>query len=365
MKRSAHATVTRSAQVAACAFVLEVDGEVVHILPAGTFRARDGRPHEVDAWQLDRETAHQAIAAARKNGVKIPVDYEHQLLNAEKNGQPAPAAGWIDPASLQWQDGKGLLGRAQWTAKARAHIDAGEYKYLSAVFPYSKKTGQVLDLYMVSLTNFPALTNLDEVQQLAAARFSTHDYPSEGSVMNEQLLKLLGLKQDAEDDAVLAALKAIIAERDALKQANGELDTQVASLKAKLEDDDDNPDPSKYVSVEVVEDLKGQIAQLSGKMVKGEVDDLVNAAIEDGRLLKAQEKWARAYGESDLAGLKGYLENAVPIAALKGMQSGGKAPAGGGDGELTDEDIAVCRAAGIDPEQYKKANGIGKEKATA
>jgi phage I-like protein len=360
MKRRASPQPLNTFPVAACAFALEVEGDTVHILPSGTFRARDGRPHDVDAWRLDRDTAERVIAAARANAIKIPVDYEHQLLHAEKNGQPAPAAGWIDPMSLTWQDGKGLTGRAQWTAKARAHIDADEYKYLSAVFPYDKKTGQVQDLYMVSLTNFPALTTLDEVQQLAAARFSTHDHSPEDPDMNEKLLELLGLKPNSSDDVVLTALKALLAERDELKQQKTDLDTEVAALKTKVDEGgDDAPDPSKYAPISVVEDLKKQVVALSGKVQQGDIDDLVNDALEDGRLLKAQEEWARSYGEKDLAGLKAYLDSATPIAALKGTQTGGRDRNAPRDDKMTDEDLAVCRAMDVDPEEYKKVNGIG------
>lgn len=363
MKRSANpnrSTDSGTGRVAcaACAFDLSIDGDLVHILPSGEFRARDGRPKNVDAWRLDASIADQVIATARRNGIRIPIDYDHQILHAEDNGQPAPAAGWIDPASLEWRDGKGLFGRAEWTAKARAHIDANEYRYLSAVFPYSKTSGNVLDLLMVSLTNFPALTSLDDIQQLAAARFTLSDNPTEEHLMNKELLKLLGLSDEADDDAVLAACKAIIANRDELIQKVATLDTSIADLKGKL--DDGAPDPAKFVSVDVVEELKSEIAQLSGKMVASEVDDVVTAALTDGRLLAAQEQWARDYGKKDLSGLKGYLENARPIAALKGTQSGGKPPAARGDGTLTEDEIAVCRACGIEPDDYKKANGIDK-----
>jgi len=43
------------------------------------------------------------VAAA---AVDYVIDYHHQTLLAEKNGQPAPAAGWFD--ALEWREGDGL-----------------------------------------------------------------------------------------------------------------------------------------------------------------------------------------------------------------------------------------------------------------
>ncbi len=86
-----------------------------------------------------------------------------------------------------------------------------------------------------------------------------------------------------------------------------------------------------------------------------EVDNLVDVAMSEGKLLPAQEDWARKLGESDIEALKSYIETAQPVAALKGNQTGGKAPEGeGGDGELSDAELAVCKATGIDVEEYKK-----------
>lgn len=83
------------------------------------------------------------------------IDYEHQTLNKEKNGQPAPAAGWIH--ALQWAEGKGLYALAELTEQARARIKAGEYRYFSPVIQYSAKTGEITKLLMGALTNSPAI----------------------------------------------------------------------------------------------------------------------------------------------------------------------------------------------------------------
>src|SRR5690606_18815214 len=112
-----------------------------------------------------------------------------------------------------------------------------------------------------------------------------------------------------------------------------EISTAVAALKSKANSTagSGEPDPAKYVPVGVVTELRDQVAALSAQNLQREVDDLVKPALEDGRLLAAQEKWARDLGKSNLAALKTYLDGAEPIAALRGSQTEGRAPAGGKD----------------------------------
>lgn len=66
----------------------------LRLIPAGPFRAPDGRPADAPAWQLDDETAARLVAdmAARQSARYI--DYEHATLHAKTKGtastKPAP-----------------------------------------------------------------------------------------------------------------------------------------------------------------------------------------------------------------------------------------------------------------------------------
>jgi phage I-like protein len=114
---------------------LPVAGREFRILPAGVFRAKDGRPAHLPGWKIDAEIAQRVIAASASVD-DLVIDYEHQTLNAEKNGHPAPAAGWF--RRMVWREGTGLFAvDVKWTDKARAMIAAGEYRYISPVFPYN------------------------------------------------------------------------------------------------------------------------------------------------------------------------------------------------------------------------------------
>lgn len=342
--------IPRSIALAACAFALTAGAEI-QLLPAGEFRSSDGRPKDVPAWRIDAGIAAALIAEVEARANRLVLDYEHQTLLSADNGQPAPAAGWFK--KLEWREGDGLYAiDVQWTERAAAMIAAGEYLYLSPVFSYDKKTGAVLRLVNAALTNNPALDGMDAV----AARFLADGSPDGSGAesleeihqMPELLKKMLaaiGLQEDATETAALAALAALKTKADQV----GGLETEVTALKSAA------PDLSKYVPVETMTELRNQVATLTAQLNGKTVDDLVEVALSEGRLLPAQESWARDLGKSNLAALTQYLDTAQPIAALAGTQTGGRQPAGGQPaGELSDAQLAVCKQMGVAPEDYKK-----------
>lgn len=315
------------------------------LVPDGVFRARDGRPRGLAGWRLDAAIAERVLARLRARRTPIVVDYEHQTLNADKNGQAAPAAGWIDPATVEYRPAEGLVAPIQWTAKAKAHIDAGEYKFLSPVLPYDARTGEVLDLLHVALTNFPAVDGMTPVAALTT-RFDL-DPEEDPAVDRTQLITLLGLASDASDEQIqqaITALKAHAEEAAALK-------TEVAALKTQA------PDLSQYVPKAVFDEQAAALAALKTHADAGEIDRLIEDGLKDGRIAgQATADWLKTQG---LAALKAHLAGAPKMAALKGMQTRGKAPEGAektDDDKLGDADLAVCKAMGIDPEAYRKAN---------
>ncbi|MCY1305066.1 Mu-like prophage I protein [compost metagenome] len=157
------------------------------------------------------------------------------------------------------------------------------------------------------------------------------------------MIALLGLSTDASDEDIQTALTALKA--DAGKVT--ELEQAVAAAKAAP------ADPAKFVPLAAFEELKGEVVALKAGQQANEVDSLVESGLADGRLLPAQEGWARDLGKSDLAALKGYLEKTPAIAALKGQQSQGKqAEAPSKVEELDAEALAVCKAMGLSPEDY-------------
>jgi phage I-like protein len=254
---------------------LAPDTNEIQLMPAGEFRAIDGRPGKGKAWQMDAKAAQALIALHGARANPLAIDYEHQTFKSEENGQPAPAAGWIQ--SLEWREGQGLFAKVQWTERAKQMIAAGEYKYISPAFKSAPEGGAPKELLPAALVNYPAIDGMQEVALSAIAEKFNRPSSQENS-MKELLaavLAALGLKEDVkQEDAVkaIATLKA-----DAGKKA--ELETQITTLKAAA------PDPAKYVPIDSVKELQTQVATLTAANQEREVNELVTTAIADGKLL--------------------------------------------------------------------------------
>jgi phage I-like protein len=166
-----------TSSIATLAQTLTTASKEIRILPPGVFRAWDGRPPGLAGWMIDATIAARIVAdlAARDD---LVIDYEHQTVLAKQNGQPAPAAGWIN--SVVWREGQGLFAvGVKWTAKAMQMLAAGEYRYISPVFTFSKENGQVERLLSLGLTNNPGLNGLTDLTQLAANLPQPDDAPQE------------------------------------------------------------------------------------------------------------------------------------------------------------------------------------------
>lgn len=139
---------------------LQQPARVFRLIPAGIFRASDGRPQNLPGWTMNAAAAKQMIAAVEQRPGDVLIDFEHQSLNTSTNGMPAPAAGWFK--QLEWREGDGLyVTDARWTENAAKMIAAREYRHISPVFAFDK-TGVVCGIVSAALTNTPALEGLTD-----------------------------------------------------------------------------------------------------------------------------------------------------------------------------------------------------------
>ncbi|MDH4229970.1 MAG: phage protease [Nitrospirota bacterium] len=345
MKRKSHIG------IAVCHLDLANTGEI-QLLPAGKFRAMDNRPGGIDAWRVDADIAARVIAREAGRVSDFVIDYNHQTIYSRENGQPAPAAGWF--RRMEWREGRGLFAvDVRWTDKAATAITSGEFRYISPVFWFSTDTGEVTQIFNAALTNNPALDGMQEVATLVAAHFDLSPEPEDEDAMNEKLLKLLDLKKGADDEAAIAACAALIQRAEAAEAKAAEANTQVAVLTAQLPDA--KPDPAKYVPLDVVKPLQEQVAALTAQVNGARVTGLIATAMASGKLLPAMEPWARELGGKDVTALENYLASAVPVAALTGTQTGGKAPGEEGVAALSAEEHQVCATLGMTPETFLAA----------
>jgi phage I-like protein len=292
------------------------DAQWVHVLPFGTVSGRDGRgPYTlVDAQAVMDETR-------RYHGkTQMLVDFEHQSVNAVRNGKPAPAAGWIN--TLQARE-DGIWALVKWTPNAAKSIRQQAYRYLSPVFHHDAR-GRVLRLLNVALTNTP---NLDLT---AVAR-------SEVFSMNEtqlaELRDLLGLVPDADFSAVRDAIAAL------MQSANSS-----------------TPDPTKFVPIGDFERVVAEGNKLRQGVSLQAAEAHVAGLVSSGALAPFLKDWAVNLCSINKPHLDGFMERTGPFFTqmMVSQIAGRQRPKS--TSRLSDDQLAVCHAMGLTEAEFINAS---------
>lgn len=325
-------------------------------------------------------------------------DYEHQTLKAETNGQPAPRSG--SGATFEWKWDEGLfITDVAWTPKADRAIVDREFVYISPVIFFDPDTGEVFDIFNAALVNTPALLelpglSLDDGCELAArVSHAQHHFFNQENSMNllQQLLARLGLQPTATESDALAALSAQLGAAATAKAtvtavaaalgadpATATADTLTAgialarqgqavaaalgaslSLEATV-----LADPAKAGvaaaalaaraagntgadagTLQAMAALQAQVAELQGHVTTQTRNDLVAQGLAAGKLVPAQEAWARGLAP---AALSAYLAHAPVIAP----------PASASQGQHALNAPASAAALGADVDAIAKGFGM-------
>jgi phage I-like protein len=342
----------------AAALPLDASGWA-QILPAGKFSARDGRPGPGKHWTLTDADGVQLAASLSAIAAQTPIsiDYEHQTILAPTNGQPAPAAGWM--LRFEWRTGAGLWAEVSWTERAKAHILANEYRYISPVI-LTDKAGNVQGLHNAALVSTPALLGMDAVTAALSAQAASGNASSPRTTTNalepavdlSLLITLLGLAAGATSADVTAAITALMsrpAVPTALAAALGlpataDEPTALAALNSRLT----TPDAS---TLQTMQALQAQVAALSAQQLDRQVTELVDGAITAGKLVPAQRDWALGLGKSNLAALSTFVASAPTIPGLQG-QLGGRQDLAPEGTALNANQTMLAERLGLDPKTY-------------
>ncbi|MDR8523473.1 phage protease [Shewanella fidelis] len=382
------------------AFTVAEDG-YIQALPDGLFASVDGRPSDVAAgkWLMD-EAAFTALQAntPHQSG-DLVIDYEHQTLNKEKNGQPAPAAGWFSIDDLQYRQGEGLFIKPRFTDNAIAYLSAKEYKYFSLVFGYDTNTGRPQFIHSAALTNRPGVDGMLPLAtlsaQLEASQFfgsgsgllakhtqsnTAHanrieNQPEELHVnpLLKKLLAGLGIEVASDTDALTAEQEtAALSALDELSTAAASVDglnQRLAALSANSNTDTNTNangqvNLSEYVPVATVNALRDQLAQLSAQNGLLTIDQAVKDAVDEGRVLACEQDYLLALGKQQgMAALSAHLDGRKPINALTTTQTATVAKPDMQDNlaALSADEKNLADAWGMSHADYAKAKAADKE----
>jgi len=249
-----------------------------------------------------------------KRGNDLVVDYEHQTLSGDK----APAAGWI--YRLSWDEAQGIIAHVNWTATATGLIRNKEYLYHSPTFMMDKDTNEILYLHSVALTNTPKTNNLKKIE--AKERIKKMEWRTE-------LIKILGLSENASDDEILSALTARTTDKEAttedppddnfFAQKIGMSGKDVTEIKATLE--------ALKQSDKQLESVMAQMEKMRGKLLETEVAAALDAGFADGKLTADMADWAKKYAAKDMEGFKMFLAKAPKQVSIGSLEPGEPVPA--------------------------------------
>lgn len=338
----------------ACSFKLAEANGHIQLFPFGRFYPADGRAEGVGGWYVDDSNGYALAESINQLGIDLMIDYEHQTLYLEKNGQGNPAAGWIK--QVEYRPNEGLFATVAWTDKAASQIKAGEYRYISPLF-IPDSDGRVVQVLNAALTNRPALHNLAE-----AFALSQTFNQQQGQPMLKLLQQLFDAPNASEAEMMekLTALSAAKGDsKVALSAVYDELKTQTAQAVA-LSAQVANPDPTKFVALSQMQAVQTELNTLKAQQAKEKADTLITQALSDGRLLPAQKEWAENLAQTNLVALSDYLATVTPNAALAGGMQAKDAPTDNVVA-LSAEELAAAKMLGMSEAEFITAHKTQKE----
>lgn len=296
--------------------------EWVQLVPAGpAVEGRDGR-----RWVMPNPEAIVAAFVAR--GADLPIDYEHATQIKGGAGERADAIGWI--GALEARAGS-IWGRVDWTEEGKATVASRAYRYLSPVFRFDRETGAILELLSAGLTNNPNL----HLAALNAAQEEKDD------TVDKVILEALGLAANATAADAVVAIGTLKSARDvALNSAQ-------------------HPDPEKFVPKadhQLALNRIGEFEAADKVRRDAEIVATVEAAIVAGKIAPASKDHYLALCRAE----GGFEPMRTLIAGLPSLVGSTRASdrrdaPGAGAAGLDAEELAMCRAFEMKPEDFASA----------
>lgn len=242
----------------------------VQITPYGDYKNVTTSGREV-VQHCDREAFENIVNAFDKELI-VDVDHQSELTDNTE------AAGWL--TSVKVDDEKGLVGDIKVSELGAKLLNGLNYRFGSPAFLLDEND-RPMKLTSFALTNRPALTDISPVynskktEQTGEKVIISGEQPSdilntEDTRMKEELIKMLGLPEDATEEMVKDCIQktvnslAEIKKGEEEKKLNDEADAFVKDLPDDLKDSIRNSYlKDKDVATEIVNAVKDKLALAS------------------------------------------------------------------------------------------------------
>jgi phage I-like protein len=304
----------------------------VELLPAGDplVSPRDGRK-----WSNPNPAA--VLAETMTRGLlPLAVDLDHasEMDAVQRQGQSAPAAGWIEELSLR---NGAIWGRVVWTTRGAALVGSREYRYLSPAFAITGDERRVLFISSAALVNKPAFP------QLALNSASHEDTMDEKE--RKALCAALGLAETATGAQITASAQKLKTEHTTALAA-----AQTPPLNLFVPRADHDAVVAKAAAAE------SKLAEHVKAGLEAEIEVEISKALEAKKITPGTAGYYRAMCAQE-GGLDKFKEFVGKAPALVPDQMVTGDPGRGGAGTLTPEERAVCSATGVSEKDFLLAKG--------
>ncbi|EKO3778212.1 peptidase [Vibrio metschnikovii] len=290
----------------------DASGVWLPLIPAGTFQGNDGR-----TWH--NSNPEEIIQRFTK---KRPFDVEHATHIKGPKGEPAPAYGWI--TKLENRNGE-IWGYTEWNTEGREMIEEKKYAFYSPAFGHDKESGFVYTVESAGLTNEPNLNvpalNRQEENEMK---------------LSPIVVAALGLTESATEQDAVTAINSLKSEKDIALNRASNIDLSVAVPKETYE-----------LALNRAETAEAALKAIQ----ESEIDALVDDAIKVGKVAPANRDMyvGLCRAEGGIEQFKKFVETAPAIANSDPKKSA----VVNAEGELSAEEMALCRATGVTPEAWK------------
>lgn len=331
--------------------IVDVEGipEEIKILPLGHVHSQKGD------FEVDDESVELIRKQFKSRKLDLVIDYEHQTLK----DMQAPAGGWIEDI---YKGEDAVVAKVKWTDKAKEYLKNREYRYLSPVVMVRKKDRKAAAIHSVALTNTPAIDGMFTL--VNSIDISNLEEKEEDMQMDlKKLVALLGIPENATEEDVEKALKALVEVKTSAEANKGD------ESKKKEEGSEDTVPVANSVVLSLLgleagaktEDVATAIMMLKAgtgdaellalkeELKERNAEDMVQMALKEGKITAAQKEWAKVYALSDKEGFKSFVEKA-PVVVPQGKMELKDAPAD----SHKDYDMEILKNCGISQEDVEK-----------
>jgi len=310
----------------------------IRVVPIGDFPNHPDGAHEVTSEHVD-----QMVENFDRKDVDLLFDVDHESLVGNTR-----AAAW--GMELEARD-DGLYARfPNFTPYGEELVTNQEYRYLSPVYALdvTDKQGEQVGarLFSVAITNTPYF-DAGEIDAINASDSAQDSHPSatpdtnSDSIMDrDTLIDLLGLGEDATDEEIEDALADLRKAKEVLEGEVAQEDADGEATPDGEAETENDPHGDEEELEEVVNSLRTEINELKKEREEERAEQLVNSAIDAGKIAPSQEDIYLSAARADYEGTKEKLEAMEEGAAMPSSVD----PPAAGDNDGRDDLIANTAA---------------------